>query len=706
LFRRLFAPKTIKPLQVYFQYPYSYTAVAMLLAALATWWLYRKFRMQYDAGNPAFWAMATCRFSALAIVALLVLVPFIRLIRTYLEPPIIAIGLDNSESLTLVDDSVLQGLEMGLEQITRSLDDYDIEYFVWGQGVGTGAWNHQETRTNIQSWLQFANNRYRYRNLGALLTVSDGVYNQGGNPQYSTGLLRAPHYIIALGDTTPPCDARIASVNFNDLAYKGNQFPIKVSAVAENLPKGDIWLALEHEGKELARQNLRIKEGKNFWEANFLAEAKEVGVQKYLVKLEHKPGELTYENNEYVVFVEVMDADKSILIAYDAPHPDVAALKRSLTRNRNFAVDGWWVNDTERKHEPADLGKYHLVITHNLPRANNPKTNKIFKESPALFMVFDNTVNFQAMNTLQQLIRVQAKGNSANEVSGTLNPQFSAFGLPVKSPISPNDYPPLMAPFADLAITGQHDVLLYQRIGLIDTKYPLLAIAQTEEKKMGFMAATGIWRWYMHGFAAQGNAQYLDDMIGQTVQFLATKEDKRRMRPNKSKYLFKETEDVVFTITYYDKNFNPSPNANVEMRAIDEEGKDYVFGFAPTGNYYEMNAGQLPPGEYAYTISGRLENDRHELKGRFTVSEVRLERAQPVANHGLLFQLANDNNGKLYYPHQLDELASVLKEGQGMVPIRHEKAQITELIHNKWLFVLVILLLTAEWILRKHNGAY
>jgi hypothetical protein len=85
---------------------------------------------------------------------------------------------------------------------------------------------------------------------------------------------------------------------------------------------------------------------------------------------------------------------------------------------------------------------------------------------------------------------------------------------------------------------------------------------------------------------------------------------------------------------------------------------------------------------------------------------VRLERAQPVANHGLLFQLANDNNGKLYYPHQLDELASVLKEGQGMVPIRHEKAQITELIHNKWLFVLVILLLTAEWILRKHNGAY
>ncbi len=60
----------------------------------------------------------------------------------------------------------------------------------------------------------------------------------------------------------------------------------------------------------------------------------------------------------------------------------------------------------------------------------------------------------------------------------------------------------------------------------------------------------------------------------------------------------------------------------------------------------------------------------------------------------------------MFFPNQLDQLAKRILSREDLVNVIYERTWFKEVIHQRWLALLIILLLTAEWFIRKRNGAY
>ncbi|MDQ3073334.1 MAG: hypothetical protein M3Q97_08745, partial [Bacteroidota bacterium] len=96
----------------------------------------------------------------------------------------------------------------------------------------------------------------------------------------------------------------------------------------------------------------------------------------------------------------------------------------------------------------------------------------------------------------------------------------------------------------------------------------------------------------------------------------------------------------------------------------------------------------------------------YSLKGEFQVRQVEAEFLETVANHSLLANLASRQGGKMIYPSQMEQLPAMLEGREDIRPIAYMQTDFRPLIEWRWLFALVLLLLAAEWFIRKYFGSY
>jgi hypothetical protein len=88
------------------------------------------------------------------------------------------------------------------------------------------------------------------------------------------------------------------------------------------------------------------------------------------------------------------------------------------------------------------------------------------------------------------------------------------------------------------------------------------------------------------------------------------------------------------------------------------------------------------------------------------VNALRLEYVNTIADHNMLAQFARENNGAMVYPSNMGELTERIQSMKEVVSVAYENKQLKELINVKWIAILIITLLSAEWLLRKRAGTY
>jgi hypothetical protein len=124
-----------------------------------------------------------------------------------------------------------------------------------------------------------------------------------------------------------------------------------------------------------------------------------------------------------------------------------------------------------------------------------------------------------------------------------------------------------------------------------------------------------------------------------------------------------------------------------------------------TNSAYYLNAGLFPPGEYKYRSTIKVYNQVYSQSGSINIKAIVAEKINTVANHTLLFQLAQNTGGKLFQPDQTAQLKAELLNNELIKPVTYTQKQLNDLIDLKWLFFLILSLFTVEWFLRKRGGA-
>jgi hypothetical protein len=125
-----------------------------------------------------------------------------------------------------------------------------------------------------------------------------------------------------------------------------------------------------------------------------------------------------------------------------------------------------------------------------------------------------------------------------------------------------------------------------------------------------------------------------------------------------------------------------------------------------TEKAYHLDAGVFPVGYYRYKAEVKLGDKIYTQQGEFSVSALQMETAVTIADHGLLQALASRTGGVVYYPGKAAELSKALQQNEQLKSVSFMHKKLEDLLNEPWFFVLVILLLSAEWFVRKRSGSY
>ncbi|MCU0422215.1 MAG: hypothetical protein MUC81_05335 [Bacteroidia bacterium] len=690
------------------EYPLWMLLFCLLFAGVGSWFLYRNNPLALE-GKSKNWLQATLltlRFITLALISFLLLGPLLKWISQLTEKPVILIVTDNSSSIPFGTDKnkLAAWHQETINKFKQSFDeDYQVLPYLAGDKFrpATEA-NFNDRITNLQQVFTGTSDEFDNNNVGAIVLMSDGIYNQGENPSNDAASIKAPVYTIALGDTLQRKDVLVKQVRTNQVVYKGNAFPLEIDIASFAAAGTSSMLNITQNGKQVYQNNIK-------WSDNFFSTLKtnltatEGGTQHIIVTVTPVNAEVSTANNKFELFINVIDGKQKIAIMAYTPHPDIGAYARTISSNKNYDVDIFILNRTPL---PQQWNKYNLVLLHQIPGLNGEGLNiiKQLKESkvPLLYVLGAQT-NISYLLQAEPLLQVSGYRGSMNEVLPTVQQPFSLFSLSESDLDMIKKFPPLMAPYGNYQIKGKAEILFNQQIGYIKTAYPLIFFNYDEQTRIGFICGEGFWKWSLSDLANNEGATTSKIMSG-AVQFLAGKKEVSRFRITADKQM-DEGAELIMQAEVYNETYQLIPNAEVEIELINSTGQKYNYTFSPNQGTYQLQAAALPSGVYQYKAQAKFPNNKLFAEGRFVVKPRQTEFIQTKANHQLLKNIAESGNGKMFYPNKVDELIKDMKNNEAIKPVIYEKETLKNWIDFKWLFAFILLILSVEWFIRKWNGS-
>ena len=688
------------------EYPWRFILLCMAAGLLYAFVLYRKEKLFDESPQWVKFLLPVLRFLAVAFLAFFLLSPFIKNITRTVEKPIIIFAQDNSESIVVGKDSAYYKKEYAAEVVnvlSKLSEDFDTNNYSFGNQISRGlSFSYKEKQTDMATLFQEIDNRFTNRNIGAVIIASDGLYNKGQNPIYSLKN-NFPVYTIALGDTTVQKDLILTNVLHNKIVYLGNKFPISIQIEAARLSGKNFTCTIFKGAEKLFSQQVNITSNNFSFEIQTLLEAKQKGIQRYTIALSRIDGEITYANNVKDVFVDVVDGKQKILILADAPHPDIAAIKNALETNLNYEVNSMLASDFN-----ASLSGYNMVVLHQLPSLRNPIQKiitDIEKQTIPVLFVLGSQSSVPAFNKAQSDLTITSNNGGTNNTLPLVDNDFSLFTTSDEMKSYINKLPPLQSPFGSYKMNPSASVFCYQKIGVVETRQPLLFFTQQSEKKTGFICGEGIWRWRLQDVFDHNNTLLFNELITKTAQYLSAAVDKSFFRVN-GKNNFYENELIEFDAELYNESYELINNPEVNMMITNGEGKKFPYVFSKTSNGYHLNAGRLPVDHYHYEAKTQTGKKIYSLKGEFSVSALQVESSNIVADHQLLYSIAKKSGGEMLDKNNLSQLIDILSKRDDIHSVSHSEKKLSDMINLKWIFFLLLLLISTEWLVRKINGSH
>jgi hypothetical protein len=651
--------------------------------------------------------LTVLRFLSVFLIAFLLLSPFIKNLKKIVQNPIIITAWDNSASMVSVPGStqVRSDINKIEQQISNELgNSYNIINYSFGESTRQNSEpDFSEKNSNYSELISSINNNHFNENIGAVIIAGDGIYNRGKNPVNLADEINYPVYTIGLGDTLEVTDARIENIRVNRTAFPGNRFPVEIETFFSKLSDTPLRLTIYNGETEVEGTVITPANNDYFVTHEFILDAGSPGLKHFSARIEYAENERNTSNNRAEFVIHVLENKQKILILSDGPHPDIGAIKNTLGLQQTYEVSVF----TEEPY-PANLEDFNLIILNQLPTSAKSAATIIEKAEqnrlPILFIVGNKTFLPQ-LNALGQGTKITPLAGSGEEVQAMVNPGYRIFTLSEELNEMVRRFPPLSAPFADYELDPEFSILFYQKIKNIETVKPLIATGNMNGRKTGFIFGEGMWRWRLYNYYFEQSHAQFNELVNQLVQYLALRENEDNFILD-FQPVYAETEEVILRAEVYNESYEKITSEEVKIKITNKDGEELDFTFDEQSDNYFLNAGHLPKGDYTFNAEVTVGNETFTETGSFTVIEVNIENTLSKANHQVLYQLAGLSGGKFYQPGQTTQMIDDIKNNQKLKPSVYFQEMVNELLNLRWLFAVILLLLSVEWFLRKYWGIY
>lgn len=689
--------------------------LALVLAVVLAGFQYLRL-IQQTSGWQSPWRWAfLARTAAWLFLILLLFNPWWVQIKQWVEDPVLLIYTDDSRSVSTADSLKWQADLRALRKLKGlEIQEFRVSDKVLAEGGKPEAntTNSQDSlvggrrlqrfdryHTNMVAVLQHANGMASHSAVAGVVWMTDGIYNEGRNPQFEPIAPGIPLFTIGAGDPNPQIDASVEKVQCNEEAFLGNTFQVEVSVKSQRLQGQTLRIQLRAGGE--VREQLWLPNGHQDWKRLvFEIQPKTKGLMPIEVRVIGGNKDQNPSNNQKVRYVKVVDERKKVVVSFAAPHPDVAAMKSALELGGQFLVQ----SESHKKSE----SEADVYILHGWRFQNQQEIQKVrnwLASGKALWLFATESQNTTALSAILGFSIDGSSGRNWQEVQPHWNDLHAQWGVGDQEVARWMSFPPVFAPVSKFGIPPAGEALLYQRWSGVNTQIPLMAYWKKDEAAIVMFQGEGIWRWRIQERSLHGEASAFDGWVRRTTGMLASASMvKKPIEIVLSDNTFDVRDRVIARVVCRDKAGVVDDLMGRNLKLFNDQNQSRTLNLTKGNQGWTADVLGLAAGKYR--LVAQTANGNAQAEVQLAIVDQPSEVLNTQANHGILKQLAQQTEGGFFDLKNTNDLAKTLTQTLVVKPVmKSQTVQLHWWEFAGWLLG-IVLLFGVEWAIRRYLGKY
>ena len=621
--------------------------------------------------------------------------------------------IDNSVSISYHPLLSFQTIKSELEQIIYSIIKKDAFYnlFSFSGNIkkikNTESFDSSGSSTDIGKVLNHI--ELNQDNLAGAVIISDGQNNNGINPKSLIKNIKVPVYTLGIGETKPLIDLSIESVDAPTVAVKGENVNIKATINSYGNLDEKVNVVLYSGKKMIGSKFLNISGQGSRNEARFIFTPLNLGENEYIVKVSSLSEEINIDNNQQKFLISVLKDHYKVALITGAPSFNTIVIKEYITNYPRVELDHYVLS----KNGYAPSLKlfwstpYQLIIFDNYPiDVLKSKTQKIYSkkitsEKASLLWIIGQNITSESAQSLTPFFHLEYVDENINSdknswyftediinsniIQGSLTNQKSNFA---------DIFPPITTPYKFNAKHKKVNPIAYHES---DEVIPVIFMGDVKNIR-SIVWTSNDFSTVKYNISSNNNFR---DIWSNLFSWLLKTGGDRNLYFRLNKESYQQGEEILITGSSIQDNLSINNQAFITIMDDSMEVNSFELRFNPESNRWEGNFWAPKPGNYNYKIViNDGSSEPMEQIGKFIVEKSQIELNQVSLNLPLLTNISNGTGAEYYSWESRSVLVDKIKSVKSKTRI--DKSVV--LSENKWVMIILIILLTIEWVFRKRIG--
>jgi uncharacterized membrane protein len=724
--------------------------VLVIAALFGAYWFYRKASNVLNITWRS--SLTSLRAASFLLIILLFSQPVLLLHSVTPQENFVAIAYDLSKSMEIRDGANGQSRLDMEQQLLKSTDNpfikelaakFKLRFFRFSKGAerseACDIANRHGGSTDLERSLNQVMGEMAAAPLAGIVLVTDGADNGSTNLDKTAAQLRAhniPVNTVGIGTPKFPRDAEVLRVAVPRKVLKDTAVEAEVSVVATGYSGQRSRLQVLEGDKPVQSQDITLGSDGEVKTIKLNFSSQSAGPRIYKFSLTPLAGEIVSENNEETALIEVLDEKPQVLYIEGEPRWEYAFIRRAVTEDKNLRLDailrkanaviGRQVESGAALEkgfpvEKPELFRYKTIIMGSVEASfftfdQLRMISDFVSQRGGGFIMLGGKSSFgqggYANTPIEDLLPVSlGEPGSGGFEEVEYRARLTSYGLvhPVTH-LAPSedqnrkkwDAAPTLAGFNQVSKPKPGATVLAQG-SVLDSRGQspvILAFQRFGRGKSVALTASNTWRWRM-GLNHADNMhqvfwkQMLRWLVSDAPDVVNTTTDRNS---------YSREDSVVIRAEANDSSFLPVNNAQVTAQVKAPSGQtssvQLLWDVEKDGAY---SANFEPQEEGVYVITCEAYQGNKSLgagSASFRVSESNEEFHNANMNLDLLKRLSSETGGRYYSPNDVRTLPEDISYTDKGLSRLEEK----DLWDMPFLFLLLVGLISTEWILRKRKG--